>query len=77
MEDNIEYEHRLTALESQSKRFISDVESEKDTRKRANAEISHNFEKINRRLTAVERTVWAAFGALLSVELILRLFKIL
>jgi hypothetical protein len=66
------YERRFCTLESQVKRLVSDAESEKGTRQRANMEISANFEKINRRLTAIERVLWMAFGVLLTLEVGMR-----
>lgn len=68
-------EHRITALEEQMKRLVSDAESEKETRRRANKSIEENFKNVNTRLVSIERTLWMALGVLLAVETILKILK--
>ena len=54
---------RLVALETQMKRFISDVESEKDTRRRSNAAIFDRFDRFDDRMRRMEHMIWTAAGA--------------
>lgn len=50
-------------LETQVNRLVSDAESEKDTRKRSNQDITTRFEKTDERIRSLERTIWSAAGA--------------
>jgi hypothetical protein len=54
---------RLVAVETQMKRFISDVESEKDTRRRSNTAIFERFDQFDERMRRMERMIWTAAGA--------------
>lgn len=50
----------LIRLDTQVKRIISDIDSEKDTRKRRNTSIDERLEKVNRRLDKHE--IWFALA---------------
>lgn len=50
-------ELKLQALELQMERVVSDIESEKETRARANA-------NLDERLREVEKTIWKAVGGM-------------
>ena len=54
---------RMVAIETQMKRFASDVESEKDTRRRSNAAIFDRFDRFDERMRRMEHTIWTAAGA--------------
>ena len=45
--DPIEIRERLARLETQVARLVSDADSEKDTRKRVNMEITRRFDKLD------------------------------
>ena len=45
--DPIEIRERLVRLETQVARLVSDADSEKDTRKRVNMEITRRFDKLD------------------------------
>lgn len=64
---------RIIALEIQVERMISDIESEKGTRARANEERKRQIEKIEVRLFSVEKSLWFGVGALAAFELVLKL----
>lgn len=53
-------EARVARLEVQMGRVVSDMESEKDTRTRAN-------ERLDNRIVEVERTIWKASGVVMGV----------
>lgn len=45
--DPIEIRERLVRLETQVARLVSDADSEKDTRKRVNVEITRRFDRLD------------------------------
>lgn len=67
-------DNRVTALEVQVSRIVSDIESEKDTRARANRDVVSELKSIDERLRSIERKAAMLIGAFAIGELILRLF---
>lgn len=68
-----EINERVAALEQQVNRLLSDIESEKGTRKRSNDSFDDRMLKLDERLQKVEKAVWAVGGCLMTVQLILKL----
>ena len=48
-----EYAERLVRAETQIARLVSDAESEKDTRKRVNTEITRRFDKLDELVSSI------------------------
>lgn len=61
-------EVRLTQIEGQLARIVSDAESEKTTRKQVNIDFEN-------RLRAIEKTIWKAMGALGIIQTVLWFLK--
>lgn len=59
---------RIVILETQVHRIVSDIESEKGTRSRANSNLDD-------RLRKVERTIYLATGGLAVLNIILAWFR--
>lgn len=59
--------------ETQIARLVSDAESEKDTRRRANDYIEKRFLEQERRFTRIERIIYASSGAVAVVVFIFQL----
>jgi len=72
MERKIEdHAERIVRIETQIGRLVSDAESEKDTRLRVNQGISDRFDKIEVRLTKIERAFYIGTGGLAALMFIL------
>jgi Zn-dependent M16 (insulinase) family peptidase len=71
LREQIGLSNRITAVETQLGRIISDIESEKGTRLR----IHHDFET---RLRFLEKSIWKAVGAVvilqIAVQVMLKIF---
>ncbi len=59
-----EVSERIAKLEIQVERFVSDAESEKDTRRRTNSAIFEKFDLFEERLRKIEKNIWLATGAI-------------
>lgn len=59
-------------MDAQTGRLVSDAESEKGTRERANSEIWHYLRKMEERLREVEKRIWMGLGALAALEIVLK-----
>lgn len=65
---------RLIRVEAQVARLVSDAESEKDTRRRANLEVYERFEKFEDRLRRMEQTIWISSGAVAILMIAVNLY---
>lgn len=54
-----DHDRRLTRMEIQYERIVSDVESEKRTRAESNKELSNKLDRVGDHLTAQDRTIIA------------------
>lgn len=66
---------RLIRLEAQVGRLVSDAESEKETRKRANADIHERFEKFDERMRKMEHIIIWSSGAVSLLMIILNFVR--
>lgn len=82
--DPIEHERRLTRLEDQVNRLLSDAESEKDTRRRTSDDLAKKFEALvanwdkridmlEVRIRVLERNMYIAAGFIAALQIILKL----
>lgn len=60
-----ELSERVAVLDEQIKRLVSDAESEKDTRRRVNADIFERFKVFEERLRKIDKSIWMATGAIM------------
>lgn len=65
---------RLVRLETQVARIVSDAESEKDTRKRVNTEITRRFDVFDDRFRKMEKTIWISTGGFAVLMIILNVW---
>lgn len=65
---------RLVRAETQIARLVSDAESEKDTRKRANEHIENRFTEQEKRFTKIERIIYVSSGAVAALMFVLKVF---
>ncbi len=68
-----ELSERIVRMETQVGRLVSDAESEKDTRRRANETIEKRFTATDERLHKLERTIWTATGALAVIIAVIQI----
>jgi hypothetical protein len=68
-----EITERISKLEWQVGRLVSDAESEKDTRRRVADAINARFIVSDERLRKLEHTIWGAAGAVAVVVLVINL----
>lgn len=59
-----ELSERVAVLKEQVGRLVSDAESEKDTRRRVNADIFERFKAFDERLRKIDKSIWMATGAI-------------
>lgn len=64
VERRIAQERRFTRLEEQVDRLVSDAESEKETRRRANVRIVEDFAKLEKRILDLEHKVYWFSGCI-------------
>jgi hypothetical protein len=69
--DNLE--KSVLILETQVQRIVSDIESEKGTRTRANQNVLDLMDVLDKRLRWVEKSIWIGFGLLLAAQVLLKL----
>ena len=69
-----DHSERLVRVETQIARLVSDAESEKDTRRRANEWINKKFEAQENRFTKIERIIYFSSGAVAVLILAIKLF---
>ncbi len=73
MSQNQSLESRVTALEVQVNRIISDIESEKRVRAEVNLTLFGKIEKLRDNLSEHAKYIYIGMGGLGALELILRL----
>jgi hypothetical protein len=64
---------RVAVLKEQVGRLVSDAESEKDTRRRVNADIFERFKVFEERLRKIDKSIWLATGAISVIVLLVNL----
>jgi hypothetical protein len=64
-------EKHFLVLDSQVRRIVADIESEKGTRARLNVTLTDSIESMDKRLRLVERSIWIGFGALGVIQFFL------
>lgn len=69
--DQVDMAERVTRLETQMARFISDAESEKGTRQRANASLFEHLADLEAKMFKVNRHIWIATGAVGTLVFVL------
>jgi hypothetical protein len=69
-DEQIRIHERITRMESQFERFISDAESEKRTRRVIVEEMRAVAMKLDDRLRHVEKFVYVALGAVAVIEFV-------
>lgn len=85
-DEQIEHGNRLTALETQMKRIISDIESEKETRSRMNTEILSKLSSIEgkvdkrhdenqRMMMRIWKTIGIGMGIIVTISTLLHFAK--
>ncbi len=70
---NHEVTIKIVQIEEQLARLVSDAESEKDTRQRANSSINTSLREIEARLLKQERLIYMGLGGLGVLQFILSL----
>lgn len=63
---------RVFALELQMSRFVSDMESEKGTRARANVDINLKLDDIRERQNSTNRIVYMMLGGVMVLQVALQ-----
>lgn len=71
MEQQKDLHTRVVILETQMARIVSDIESEKDTRARANADFRSEFVGVNQHLAKQDRLFNMAMGAILALQILI------
>lgn len=71
LETQFAFERRISNTEIQQARFVSDLESEKGTRVRINAQLDNDIRSLGTRMSAVEKSVWMGVGILIAVQVLL------
>lgn len=65
---------RVSLLELQMERIVSDIESEKGTRMRANSEISVELKEIRDGQRKTDKIIWMMMGGLAVLNVALEFF---
>lgn len=65
---------RRVRLQEQVSRLISDAESEKETRRRTNQEITMNFKAVDERLKSIEQKLYWYAGAIAAFYAVIHFF---
>lgn len=66
---DIRLPERVRVVEVRIDRMVSDIESEKGTRARANERLSNQIEALDKRLTRHDRLIWMAAGVLAALNI--------
>ncbi|HEU4344042.1 MAG TPA: hypothetical protein VFU31_21005 [Candidatus Binatia bacterium] len=71
LETQFTFERRISGAEIQNARIVSDIESEKGTTRRVNAQIDADIRTLSGRVSAVEKAVWMGVGIIIAVQTLL------
>jgi len=71
---NASTETRLTVLEVQVKRIVSDIESEKGTRSRAGSDLNARLDQIDHAQRKQERILYIGMGALGALQFLIGIY---
>lgn len=65
-------EKQVLIIHYQQQRIVSEVESEKGTRARLNADMLSGVRELEKRVRLLERAIWSGIGIILFVEFLFK-----
>lgn len=73
LETQLLFGERISRMEQQIGRLVSDYESEKGTRARVNIENNLALKEIDKRIRSIERNLYIAAGAIVAADYLFRM----